>query len=177
MKNMLRTDSKDIHLEINLFKEVREDMVATDFYTDGAYLERNAGWHVDASPWKTKAVLQVMKRNSLHPQTVCEIGCGAGEILRLLQSEMDSSCTFIGYDIAPQAIEMAKAKENERLQFRLGDVRKDEGASFDLILIVDVLEHFEDCFGLLRDIKSTSQYKIFQLPLDIAAIPVIRNEL
>jgi 2-polyprenyl-3-methyl-5-hydroxy-6-metoxy-1,4-benzoquinol methylase len=37
---------------------------------------------------------------------------------------------------------------------------KEEGAFFDLILILDVIEHVEDYFSFLRDLKSKSQYKL-----------------
>jgi len=56
-------------------------------------------------------------------------------------------------------------------------MRDEKDASYDLILIIDVLEHFENCFSLLRDIKPKSEYKILQLPLDIFALSVLRNQL
>lgn len=152
-------------------------MVMADFYTDGEYLKKNPGWHVDAAPWKAQGVLQMVRRNQLQPQSVCEIGCGAGEILRILQRHLQSDCEFWGYEIAPQAIELAKSRANERLHFQLADVRDEKDASYDLILIIDVLEHFENCFSLLREIKPKSKYKILQLPLDIFVLSVLRNEL
>lgn len=152
-------------------------MVVSDFYTSDEYLAKNPDWHVSAAPWKSRAVLEMIKRHNLKPKSVCEIGCGAGEILRILQDELDPDCEFLGYDIAPQAIEMAKQRENARLHCKLGDFMTEEKGFFDLILLVDVLEHFENCFEVLREIKSRSTYKILQLPLDIAAVPVILNEL
>ncbi len=152
-------------------------MVVEAFYTSNEYLIKNPGWHVDASPWKTKGILEMMERNHLTPQTICEVGCGAGEILRLMQQQMNDDCTFVGYDIASQAIDLAKTRENEQLHFRLADFLQEDDAHFDLLLLVDVLEHFENIFQVLRDIKSRSEYKILQLPLDISVVSVLRNEL
>ncbi len=152
-------------------------MVATDFYTNDQYLKKNPGWHVEASPWKADTILQIMRRNNIHPKSVCEVGCGAGEILRLLQRELDSDCTFVGYDIAPQAIELAQRRENERLHFKQADFAQEGDLYFDLILLIDVLEHFENCFSFLREIKAKSQYKILQLPLDVSVESVLLNEL
>ncbi len=153
-------------------------MVTTDFYTSDIYLKNNPDWHIGTSHWKAQSILQMIKRNKLDPKSVCEIGCGAGEILRILQRQLDPQCTFVGYDIAPQAIEMARTRENEHMHFYLGDFVQESGnTTYDLILIVDVLEHFENCFRLLRDIKPKSTYKILQLPLDISALSVILNEL
>lgn len=85
-----------------------------------------------------------MRRNNIDPKSVCEIGCGAGEILRIMQRELDPQARLVGYDIAPQAIQLAQARENEHLHFHLGDFVQEVGNdTYDLILIVDVLEHFE----------------------------------
>lgn len=146
-------------------------------YTSEDYLKNNPGWHVDASPWKASVMLQAIKRNHLQPRSVCEIGCGAGEILKILQANLPEGSTFRGYDIAPDAIALAKNRENEFLHCFLGDVRDDVDYFCDLILIIDTLEHFENCFQLLRDIKAKSTYKIFQLPLDISVKSVLWNRL
>ena len=153
-------------------------MVTVDFYKSDVYLKNNPDWHVGAAVWKAQSILQMMQKNRIDPSSVCEIGCGAGEILRIMQRQLNPECTFDGYDIAPQAIELARARENEHLHVHLGDFVQDSGNDFyDLILIIDVLEHFENCFQLLRDIKPKSRYKILQLPLDISALSVIFNEL
>jgi ubiquinone/menaquinone biosynthesis C-methylase UbiE len=61
----------------------------------------------------------MLKRHNLALKMICEVGCGAGEILRLLQQEMDPTCLFWGYDISPQAYEFCKGKENDRLHYKL----------------------------------------------------------
>lgn len=152
-------------------------MTITELYTSEEYIQHNPDWHVNASPWKASVMLQAIRRNNLHPRSVCEIGCGAGEILKILQADLDPGCDFRGYDIAPDAIAMAKSRENELLHTYLGDVRDDRDYVCDLILIIDTLEHFENCFELLRDIKSKSTYKIFQLPLDISVRTILGNKL
>lgn len=153
-------------------------MVVADFYTNGEYLQKNPDWHEDAAPWKAESILAMMQRNALLPKSTCEIGCGSGGILSIIQQSLPSDCTFEGYDIAPQAIEMAKTRENDRLHFHLGDFfATKELPHFDLILFIDVLEHFENCFQILRDVRPKSTYKILQLPLDISARSVLKNEL
>jgi len=93
--------------------------------------------------------MRMLMQHQITPSTVCEIGCGAGEILRQLQDKLDQKCMFWGYDISPQAIDMAQGKVNERLQFKLADIQEEHGKAFDLILVMDVLEHIEDRFGFL----------------------------
>ena len=128
-------------------------MSSQTLYLDGKYLAKNPGWHVEESPWKAKQVLRMLRQNHLAPTTVCDVGCGAGEVLNQLQKSLESQCTFWGYDISPQAFEMCKQRENERLHFKLADIRLEKDVFFDLILMLDVVEHVEDYFSFLRDIK------------------------
>ncbi|HVQ39324.1 MAG TPA: hypothetical protein VMS31_17425, partial [Pyrinomonadaceae bacterium] len=60
--------------------------VEHSIYQTGEYVERNPTYHVEDSPWKAQHILSLMQKNALQPRTICEIGCGAGEILRQLQS-------------------------------------------------------------------------------------------
>jgi hypothetical protein len=147
-----------------------------DLYTSGDYLKLNPGWHVEESPWKAKQVMRMMMKNNLAPATICEVGCGAGEILNQLQEQMDDSCLFWGYDISPQAFELSKSRANERLLFKLADIRQEKDAFFDVMLVMDVIEHLEDYFSFLREIRAKSQYKILHIPLDLSVQTIVRRD-
>jgi SAM-dependent methyltransferase len=146
-----------------------------EMYTRGAYLKKNPTWHVEESPWKAKNILRIMARNHIVPATICEVGCGAGEVLKLLQKNMNNKCMFWGYEISPQAFELCKTRANGGLCFELADIKQKKGAFFDIILVLDVVEHMEDYFSLLRDIKPKSRYKIFHIPLDLSVQTVLRS--
>ena len=150
-------------------------MSYADIYEDGAYLKKNPAWHVEESPWKAKQIIRMLKQNNVQPRTVCEAGCGAGEVLKQLQEQLDSECRFWGYEISPQAFEMCRTRANKQVQFKLADIRQEENAFFDLILVLDVIEHLEDYFSFLRDIRPKSNYKIFHIPLDLCAQTVLRK--
>lgn len=151
--------------------------MAENIYLSGQYEEKNPTWHVDESPWKVRHILQMMKRHDIVPNTVFEVGCGAGEVLRLLQANISDTCTFSGYDISPQAIAMCNARSNERLHCKLADFRQEKDAFADLILVLDVIEHLEDYFGFLRDIKPKSRYKLFHIPLEISVQSVLQGRI
>jgi SAM-dependent methyltransferase len=137
-------------------------------YTSGEYAARHPDWHVEDSPWRAEQILRMMRRNRMKPRTICEVGCGAGEILRQLQDRMNDECIFFGYDISSQAMRLAQGRANKRLTFKLADVREERDVYFDLLLIICVLEHLEDIYGFLRGIREKSEYKIFQLPLELS---------
>lgn len=149
--------------------------MASEMYVSGAYLEKNPTWHVEESPWKATQVLRMLKRSGISPGSVCEIGCGAGEVLAQLHARMDPGSTFWGYDISPQALKLAEPRANERIHFELADFTTVTDAHFDLILVLDVIEHLEDYFSFLRDLKPKSQYKIIHLPLDLSVQSLLRR--
>lgn len=144
-------------------------------YTDGTYLRNNPDWHVDDSPWKADHIARLLDRNGIVPQTVCEIGCGAGEILRSLSTRLPATTKFFGYEISPNAYALCSAKASEKFTFRLANLL-DEPEHFDLAMACDVFEHVEDYFGFLRKLRTKAKYKIFHVPLELSALQVARAQ-
>jgi 2-polyprenyl-3-methyl-5-hydroxy-6-metoxy-1,4-benzoquinol methylase len=144
-------------------------------FVSGEYLQKIPQWHTEDSAWKAKCVLQMLERNHLSPRTIADVGCGAGEVLRQLQVQMDPQCLFLGYDISPQAIELSRSRENHRLHFHLTDTVKEPDTHFDLLLVLDVLEHQENYFSFLRNIKRLASYTIFHTVLDLSVYTVLQK--
>jgi 2-polyprenyl-3-methyl-5-hydroxy-6-metoxy-1,4-benzoquinol methylase len=123
-------------------------------YRDGSYLKNNPSWHIEESPFKVRQIQRMMKRQTLAPRTVCDVGCGAGLVLAELQPYLPSDCACWGYDVSPDALAMSAARANDKLRFRMRDIRKDEcDTFFDLLLMLDVFEHVEDYMGLVRAVS------------------------
>ncbi len=148
---------------------------SSSIYETGEYVEKNPTYHVEDSSWKARHVLRLMQKNSLQPRTICEIGCGAGEILKQLQSYLPADTEFFGYDISPQALELCRQRENDRLHFHCEDLITADTPSFDLLLCIDVFEHVADYIGFLQDLRRKAHYKIFHIPLDMSAQWVLRG--
>jgi cyclopropane fatty-acyl-phospholipid synthase-like methyltransferase len=144
-------------------------------YQNGVYLQQNPTWHAEDSSWKAEQVVQLLQRNGLDPREVCEVGCGAGEILVHLRRLLPDAREFAGYDISPQAYDLCRSKEAPGLRFHLGDVADEPDVRFDLLLAMDVLEHVEDCFSFLRRLRSKAQWKVFHVPLELSAHRVLRG--
>ena len=68
-------------------------MSGQTLYLDGGYLAKNPGWHVEESAWKATHILRMLKQNHLSPRTVCDVGCGAGEVLKQLQESIGNWST------------------------------------------------------------------------------------
>jgi SAM-dependent methyltransferase len=144
-----------------------------DLYKDGTYLQNNPNWHQEESSWKAKQVLEVIKRNNVHLSTICDVGCGAGGVLRVLSERLPDTITYCGYDISPQAIALCSKMGECNISFHLGDLLE-EDKMFDMVLGLDVVEHVEDYIGFLRKLKTKARYKLLHLPLDLAVQRVLR---
>jgi hypothetical protein len=150
---------------------------AQDFYESGDYLEHNQSWHTEDSPWKAGNILKMIRKNNISPKSVCEVGCGAGEILRQMSREMPSDTEFYGYEISPQAFEMSKSRENEHTHFFLKDLlAEDPSVQFDMVMAIDVFEHVEDDFGFVRKLKERATHKIYHIPLDISVNGILQDK-
>ena len=147
---------------------------APSIYTDGTYLQSTGSWHQEDSPWKAAHIKSMLERNGLKPETICEVGCGAGAILTGLSQALPVEAKLTGYEISPQAYALCQGKANDRLSFRLGDLLEEEGPPYDVVMAIDVFEHVEDYFGFLKRLKPKSRYKIFHIPLDLSVQSVLR---
>lgn len=145
-----------------------------DIYRTGTYQEMAPSWHVEESAGKAEEIARLLRGHRLTPHSICEVGCGAGEVLRKLQVALPDDCELTGYDISPQAIELARQRENEQLHVYLGDFRTDDTGTYDMLLVLDVLEHLEDYYAFLRSLKARGTYKVFFFPLDLSVQSVIR---
>ena len=147
----------------------------SSIYENGEYFSLNPSWHIEESAWKVRQILRMMSRQRVVAKKICDVGCGVGEVLRLLQEKLPSDCNLWGYEISPQAYELCRRRANDRLHFRLMDIRSEANICFDLILLLDVIEHLEDYFSFLREMRSKSRLTILHIPLDLSVQTVLRE--
>jgi len=143
-------------------------------YENKEYIAKNPTWHEEDSPWKAEQISRMLKKHQIAASSIAEIGCGVGEILVQLQNRLPSEIEFHGFDIAPDAIARAKAKERERLHFHQGDLLTSP-ETFDLLQVIDVFEHVPDYLGFLEGCQRKARYKIYHIPLDVHVSSVVRG--
>jgi SAM-dependent methyltransferase len=150
--------------------------MTSDIYRTGEYLEKNPGYHVEDSPWKADHIHRMLSKNNVIPRSVYEIGCGAGDVIRQLQQRLQLPETvFSGYDLSPQAIDLAKSRENDRLHYHCADLFLANLEIADLALCIDVVEHVENPLAFVRDLRSKARYKVFHVPLEMTVQGVLRS--
>ena len=125
-----------------------------DIYNDDTYLNNNPTWHEEDAPFKASKIIKLLERNPIKFQTVCEIGCGGGGVLVQLEKKLHNVTNFFGFDISKDAINIAKKKETDKIRFNLKDIAsKNEDCFFDLLLVIDVIEHVDNYFEFLEGIE------------------------
>jgi SAM-dependent methyltransferase len=144
-----------------------------EIYRSGAYERSNPTWHDEDAPWKANQIKAILADNNILFESIGEIGCGAGGILVQLANTFPA-VKFSGYDISPQAIEMATKKSQLKLNFYLKDPFQEPEAHFDIVLAIDVIEHVEDYLGFIRKLKILARFKVFHIPLDLSVQSLIR---
>jgi 2-polyprenyl-3-methyl-5-hydroxy-6-metoxy-1,4-benzoquinol methylase len=89
--------------------------------------------------FKSQAVRLV---HSIAPRSILEVGCGEGYMLEALVHG-GVSASLHGVDFSTPAIADARARLGDRAQLEARDARElaDHGDQFDLVMMLEVLEH------------------------------------
>lgn len=148
-----------------------------DLYTSGTYFERKPTFDATDSAWKAEVISKLLKRNKIMAKEMVEVGCGAGGILENLSKSHQEISFFNGFDISPQAIILAKKKESERIKFFEKDYTTLSTPKTSVLLLIDVLEHIDDYYGMLRKLKERSDYFVFHVPLDLSCRSVLKPHI
>ena len=146
---------------------------SNDIYVNGEYFKKNPGWGIDDSEWKADIIDQLLRSNNVSPKEIVEVGCGVGAILECLAKSYPQA-NFKGYDISPHAIELARPRETEKLRFYNEDFTKVEYLHTGLLMIIDVFEHLDNFYDMLRYVKAASNYFVFHIPLDLSCRTILK---
>lgn len=149
---------------------------SNDFYTRGEYLKHNQAWNIEDSVWKANYVHKLLVKHGIVTNDVVDVGCGAGGIIEELAKKIDTA-TFTGFDIASDAIDMAKARSTGRVRFLNEDFAKINYPQTDLLLSIDVIEHVDDFYGFLRGLRHRSRYFVFHIPLDLCCRSLLKPHI
>ena len=147
---------------------------SNDIYVNGEYFNNNPDWDIADARWKTDVIVGLLKRNKLDPKQVIEVGCGAGENLVELLKKDNGIEKLTGFDISPQAINLAAKKVTDKISFFNEDITGKENMHADLMLVIDVVEHVDDYYGFLRKLKTKSDWFVFHIPLDLSCRTVMK---
>jgi len=143
-------------------------------YLGSEYLERNPSWDQQDSPWKADLVRDALKRQNLQPGSIVEVGCGAGKVIMKLRQFLPEA-ELHGFDIAPAAAQFWPDSAANGVQFTLGDFLSSIDKRYDVVLLLDVIEHLANPFEFLLRLRPRGRYFVFHIPLDLSALNILRE--
>ena len=146
-------------------------------YIDGSYLAENPNWDRGDAPWKAAIVQHLLSDNQIKPASICEVGCGSGDILIHLAKHLPDTI-MTGFDISPQAADFWKEHQHANsggVDFCFGDFHTINKQKFDVLLMMDVFEHVRDPFSFLENSRRHAAHFVFHIPLDLSASAVVRG--
>jgi cyclopropane fatty-acyl-phospholipid synthase-like methyltransferase len=144
-----------------------------EMYETELYGEKNPTWHEEDAPWKARHIEEMIRRNNISVDRICEVGCGTGQILLTLEKAFPKA-SLSGYEISQQAFRRASLKETPRTKFYFTDLFAEDDLHFDVVLAIDVMEHVEDYISFVKRLKHLGTYTIFHIPLDLSAQSILR---
>jgi hypothetical protein len=160
--------------EPSLIREATSKDGTAARYLGEDYGQANPSWDTEDSPWKVDQVVRMMQRHHLAPASIAEIGCGAGAILAGLRGHFPNADLY-GYDIAPGAACFWSRYASARIEFTLGDFFQHSHPQYDVLLVLDVVEHLANPFDFLSRLSGHARQHIFHIPLDLSAVSVLRE--
>ena len=143
-------------------------------YINGDYAVKNPSWDVADSEWKANHIINILDKSNINLSTIADVGCGAGVVSHFL-AQRYPNFSFTGFDVSPQLpAYWSDLSKPVNLNFSLSDFSS-LADCYDLILLIDVLEHLRDPLTFIETIAPRSKYFLFHLPLDLSAFSVIRS--
>jgi ubiquinone/menaquinone biosynthesis C-methylase UbiE len=105
--------------------------------------------------WELRAFVAMLDRArvDLRGKRILDAGCGSGYGTELLQQRF-SPCRLVGFDVMPEQIERARAREVRGAELRVGDITRieEKDASFDAVFVFGILHHVPEWRLALREL-------------------------
>jgi SAM-dependent methyltransferase len=112
----------------------------------------------------TRAMLRLIATHK--PRTILDVGCGEGYMLEAI-ANAGADAELAGLDLNPHAIDDARARLGDRARLEVRDARElaDLGERFDLVMMLEVLEHLDDPAAMLPLLGRLSRkYVLLSVP-------------
>lgn len=88
-------------------------------YLDGTYESENPDWHEEDAAWKARMAESVLLKNGISPESICDIGCGTGGVLRAISEDLGPFGRAVGFDVSTHAIDVARSQPDAGMTFEV----------------------------------------------------------
>jgi len=149
-------------------------------YSDGTYLTLNPTLHVEDSEYKMSYIAKLLEKVEWNrPEVrILDIGGGAGELGKLVCDWFVVNGYTVyasGLDIAEEMINVQKKNNPYIIKSYVGNLEELGEDRFDLVLMIDVIEHIENCEQFADKLNNHTKYIIYNIPTEINLVDMMRN--
>lgn len=149
-------------------------------YSDGTYTKLNPTLHAEDSVYKMSYVIKLLEKVEWNRSGVkiLDIGGGAGELGKLVCDWFAANGYTVFMSALDVAEEMINVQKNNNPCIKktyVGDIEKLGEEQFDLVLMIDVIEHIEDCEQFADRLNNYATYIIYNIPTEINLIDTLRD--
>jgi len=114
----------------------------------------NMVYEVEGSHWwyrvRRQLVKDLISKYANKTTTILDIGCGPGLLLSELQN---NGREIFGVDLSPIALEFCKKRGLKNVSLADAGALPFSDNTFDVVLLLDMLEHVQDDSGVLREAR------------------------
>jgi SAM-dependent methyltransferase len=145
-------------------------------YLSGDYLRKNPTVHTEDSAWKAEILSPFLdcfaRACSASPLKILDVGGGAGLVLRFVGEHLTKSCgrTAIksSLEYSPDMLALQKTNNLDLAAASQGSIERTSfrDKEFDLVLLIDVLEHLPDDVRAIKEVGRISHYALIKIPLE-----------
>ncbi len=155
-------------------------MTSGEIYSDGTYLAQNPTLHQEDSDYKMRYVDELLRAVDWPAKAIriLDIGGGAGVVGRLV-------CEWFrqrGHAVECEAIDLSaemlaeQRRNNPYLKETwLGGIELLTGRHFDLVLLLDVIEHVPEHHHFARQLNALTDYIVYNIPTERNLMDYLRN--
>jgi SAM-dependent methyltransferase len=146
-------------------------------YSEGVYFQ-DPYRHSEDAKYKVESIKKLLFKylndNKIILSSYADVGCGSGEIIRLLGKELKLNFANLqilkGFDVSPHVEKLT----DDFVDFSFQDFTKSE-ESFDLVTLNDVFEHVPNPISFLTEVGKRARYVVMHIPLEDCLSVNIRN--
>lgn len=131
-------------------------------------LEQEVQWLTLGASEKVNSIELLLGKIGLKPNSILELGCGTGAVIKECQKRNLAS-NYFGIDNSKKAIEYLKANSTN-INLEIADITKinpHATKTFDVIVLSHVIEHIEQDYAFLNTLTNFNfKYLVIEVPLE-----------
>jgi len=137
-------------------------------YYEKEYAMLYPSLHAEHTKFKASEILSILQKLKLKkPLNILELGCGSGGVSKELGKAIKHHF-FVGVDVSSSILRVAK-KVNKNLLLVKADCEETpiKDKSFELVLLIDVLEHLKCPWKLIAEsVRISKRWVIIRTPIE-----------